>query len=128
MRQRSVCVAVIRLSTLLSGRPDASSLTVGHIYNTLARSAFNADDLTTYQAVAHTVRDKLLSMWNASQTYQTMAQKKKVWYLSFEFLQGRALDNAIINLRAKPEFSEAIKELGFNMEDLIDCERDGRLS
>lgn len=67
-------------------------------------------------------------MWNTSQTYQTMAQKKKVWYLSFEFLQGRALDNAIINLRAKPEFSDAIKELGFNMEDLIDCERDGELA
>lgn len=101
---------------------------VGHVYHTLARAAFNADDLTAYQAVSHTVRDKLIALWNKSQTYQTQAQKKKVYYFSLEWLQGRALDNALINLRAKPEFGQAVKDLGFALEDLFDCERDGALS
>lgn len=75
--------------------------------------------------MAYTVRDKLLSQWNTAQAFQTQAQKKKVYYFSLEWLQGRALDNALINLKAKPEFNEAIGALGFNLEDLIDCERDG---
>ena len=37
------------------------------------------------------------------------------------------MDNAMLNLNAKPEYSEAVKALGFNHEDLLDCERDAGL-
>lgn len=52
---------------------------------------------------------------------------RRVYYLSLEFLQGRALDNALLNLAVKPEFDKAVKDLGFNMEDLLECERDAGL-
>ncbi|GAA5896787.1 hypothetical protein JCM6882_005035 [Rhodosporidiobolus microsporus] len=97
---------------------------VHHVGTTLARAPFNVDDFAMYQATALSARDKLISSWNDTQTYHTQAKVKRVWYLSLEFLMGRGLDNALINLGVKKSYQEGVKQLGFSLEDLEEAERD----
>nr|CAG8514143.1 11896_t:CDS:10 [Entrophospora candida] len=96
---------------------------VNHVSTTLARSIYNVDDFSAYQATAHTVRDTLIKRWNFTQQEHTEVDPKRVYYLSMEFLLGRSLDNALLNLNMK----DGIKELGFSMEDVLDQEVDAAL-
>ena len=57
--------------------------------------------------------------WNDTQLQYTRTGPKRAYYLSMEFLMGRALDNALLNLGLKDEFKESVDKLGFNLEDLI---------
>lgn len=59
--------------------------------------------------------------------YHTQKTPKRVYYLSLEFLLGRSLDNALLNLGLKKEYEKSVTDLGFNMEDLLDSERDAGL-
>ncbi|SGY79236.1 BQ5605_C008g05082 [Microbotryum silenes-dioicae] len=104
-----------------------TSTIVKHVTTTLARAPFNVDDLALYQATALSVRDRLIAKWNATQLEHTQKKPKRVYYFSLEFLMGRSLDNALLNLGVKEEYSEAVKSLGFQMEDLLDNERDAGL-
>ncbi|CAJ0851033.1 18174_t:CDS:10 [Entrophospora sp. SA101] len=100
---------------------------VNHVATTLARSIYNVDNFSAYQATAHTVRDTLIKRWNYTQQRHTEVDPKRVYYLSLEFLLGRSLDNALLNLRVKDVCGEGIKELGFSMEDVLDQEVDAAL-
>lgn len=62
-----------------------------------------------------------------SAVYHTQKTPKRVYYLSLEFLLGRSLDNAMLNLGLKKEFEKSVGQLGYNMEDLLDSERDAGL-
>lgn len=109
---------------------DVSSIQksfVRHSITTLARAHFNMDSFAAYQAVAHTARDALIHRWNDTQQYHTKMDVKRVYYLSLEFLVGRSLDNALLNLELKPKYNSAIQTLGFNLEDLIEQECDAAL-
>ena len=65
--------------------------------------------------------------WNETQLHFTRKAPKRAYYLSLEFLMGRTLDNALLNLGLRDQFSQSTEKLGFNLEDLIDCERDAGL-
>lgn len=100
---------------------------VKHATSTLARTVFNMDSFAAYQATSHSVRDRLIEFWNITQQYHTIQDPKRVYYLSLEFLLGRSLDNALLNLGLKGKYGEAVSALGFNMEDLIQEEVDAAL-
>nr|CAG8593376.1 3640_t:CDS:10 [Entrophospora candida] len=89
---------------------------VNHVATTLARSIYNVDNFNT-----------LIKRWNYTQQRHTEVDPKRVYYLSLEFLLGRSLDNALLNLRVKDVCGEGIKELGFSMEDVLDQEVDAAL-
>lgn len=74
---------------------------VKHIETTLARSLFNCDEAAAYGGTALAFRDRLVIEWNKTQQRQATADQKRVYYLSLEFLMGRALDNAMLNVRLK---------------------------
>ena len=65
--------------------------------------------------------------WNETSLQYTRKAPKRAYYLSLEFLMGRTLDNALLNLGLKDKFRQGTDKLGFNLEDLIDCERDAGL-
>jgi len=75
--------------------------TVKHIETTLARSLFNCDELAAYSGASLAFRDRLVIEWNKTQQRQTYADQKRIYYLSLEFLMGRALDNAMLNVGLK---------------------------
>nr|OQO18367.1 hypothetical protein B0A51_13977 [Rachicladosporium sp. CCFEE 5018] len=100
---------------------------VRHIETTLARSLFNCDEAAAYAGTALAFRDRLVIEWNKTQQRQTFADQKRVYYLSLEFLMGRALDNAMLNVGLKDVAKDGLADLGFRMEDIISQERDAAL-
>lgn len=67
----------------------------------MARSLFNCDEKAAYAATSLAFRDRLINDWNKTQQQQTYRDNKRVYYLSLEFLMGRALDNAMLNVGLK---------------------------
>ena len=65
--------------------------------------------------------------WNETQLHFNRGGVKRAYYLSLEFLMGRTLDNALLNLGLKEKYNDGIDKLGFNLEDLLDEERDAAL-
>ena len=65
--------------------------------------------------------------WNETQLHYSRKTPKRAYYLSLEFLMGRTLDNALLNLGMKEKYQDGIDKLGFNLEDLLDQERDAGL-
>ncbi|KAK0219004.1 glycogen phosphorylase [Armillaria fumosa] len=109
---------------------DVASITksfVNHVQTSLARQASNLDDVGAYQAAALSVRDNLILNWNETQLTYTRKAPKRAYYLSLEFLMGRTLDNALLNLGLKDQYRDGVQKLGFSIEDLLDKERDAAL-
>lgn len=86
-----------------------------------------ANKQEVFQAVSNTVEDMIMDQWMATQ--QTLAEEdpKMVYYMSMEFLMGRALGNNLINLTAYDEVKEALEELGFDLNAIEDEEPDPAL-
>ncbi|KAJ9554239.1 hypothetical protein OSB04_018284 [Centaurea solstitialis] len=80
-----------------------------------------------FYATAESVRDMLIKNWNATYEYHEKMNVKQAYYLSMEFLQGRALLNAIGNLELSGAYAEALRELGHNLEDVARQEPDAAL-
>ena len=88
------------------------------------------DEATTqevFQAVAYAVKDEIIDQWIATRKEFDKADPKRVYYLSMEFLMGRALGNSIINLGINKEIREALDELGFDLNVIEDQEPDAAL-
>ncbi|KER20216.1 hypothetical protein T265_15374 [Opisthorchis viverrini] len=80
-----------------------------------------------YQALAHTVWDKLCSRWIRTQQFHRMNDPKRIYYLSMEFCMGRTLCNTMLNVGIASAVDEALYQLGLNIEDLVDIEQDAGL-
>ncbi|KMT08973.1 hypothetical protein BVRB_6g136860 [Beta vulgaris subsp. vulgaris] len=78
-------------------------------------------------ATAESVRDMLIINWNATYEYYQKTNVKQAYYLSMEFLQGRALLNAIGNLELSGAYAEALIKLGHNLEAIAEQEPDPAL-
>lgn len=104
--------------------PAIQRQVVNHVEYTLARTRYNFDSFGAYQATAYSVRDRLIESWNDTQQYFTERDVKRVYYLSLEYLMGRYLTNALMNIGIHNQFTEALAGLGFYMEDVACEERD----
>ncbi|GEQ66769.1 hypothetical protein JCM33374_g432 [Metschnikowia sp. JCM 33374] len=100
---------------------------IKHVEFTLARNMYNCDALGAYQAASQTIRDSVLLDWADTQQNQTIHGGKRVYYLSLEFLMGRAMDNALINSSARTVVDRTLNNLGFNLEDVLHQEPDAGL-
>ncbi|MBQ9064649.1 MAG: glycogen/starch/alpha-glucan phosphorylase [Blautia sp.] len=80
-----------------------------------------------FQAVSYTVKDVIIDNWLETQNAYDEQDPKTVYYLSMEFLMGRALGNNLINLGAYGEVKEALQELGLDINALEDQEPDPAL-
>ena len=91
------------------------------------KSISEADDQQKFQAVAYAVKDFVVDQWMATHKTYEEEDVKTVYYLSMEFLTGRALGNIIINLKGNKAIKEAIEELGMNLDVIEDQEPDAAL-
>ncbi len=80
-----------------------------------------------FQAVSYVVKDVIIDDWLATQKSMEKQDPKIVYYMSMEFLMGRALGNNLINLKAYGEVKEALKEIGLNLDEIEDEEPDPAL-
>lgn len=86
-----------------------------------------ASQLDIYTGVALGLKDYIIDQWIATHKEYEKQDAKTVYYLSMEFLTGRALGNIIINLSARKEIKEAIEELGLDLNTIEDQEPDAAL-
>jgi starch phosphorylase len=103
-----------------------ASLT-NHLLYSQAKDQYSATLHDRYSALAYTVRDRLIERWIATQQRYYKQDCKRVYYLSAEFLMGRALYNNLNNLGLVESSREALKMAGFNLEDLVEQEPDAGL-
>ncbi len=86
-----------------------------------------ATKLDIYKGVAYGLKDYIIDQWIATHKEYEQRDVKTVYYLSMEFLTGRALGNIIINLAACKEIKEAIEEMGLDLNMIEDQEPDAAL-
>ena len=84
----------------------------------------DADNHQLFNAVAYALKEYIVEDWMATHKAYDEQDAKMVYYLSMEFLMGRALGNNIINMQASKTVKEALEELGLNLNEIEDAERD----
>ncbi len=112
------------------GHLDETGIVAGFAHRmmyTVAKDGHTASDFDAYQAAAYTVRDRLMERWFKTQSAYYVADAKRVYYLSLEFLMGRALLNNIVNLGARHAHVQALRRLGYDLEALQQKEWDAGL-
>jgi len=98
-----------------------------HLKYTLAKDEYSSTEWDKYKSVVLSVMDRLHERWIDTQQFYYKKDVKRVYYISMEYLIGRLLDNALINLGILDETKKALEELGINYEDIRDAEWDAGL-
>lgn len=95
--------------------------------HTLGRDDHCTSSHYPYKALALAVRDRLIERWKRTRSTYENEDCKRTFYLSLEFLMGRTLSNAILNLDVSEEVNRAFIELGINLDDIRGSEPDAGL-
>jgi starch phosphorylase len=93
----------------------------------LAKDEYSATPKDLYEALAKTAWEPLVDNWIDTQQTYYRKDAKRIYYLSLEFLMGRTLQNTLVNLKMENEYTQAITELGYKMEELAEEENDAGL-
>ena len=98
-----------------------------HVKSMYRKTLKDASQQELYQAVSETVKDVIMDEWIATQEVMDKKDPKVVYYMSMEFLMGRALGNNLINLSAYKEVAQALREIGVDINAIEDQEPDPAL-
>ena len=98
-----------------------------HLMSFLGRDPQRAGNRELYKALSYTVRDFLIERWVSTQKSFYTKHSKRVYYLSLEFLVGRSLGNALINLGLYDEVAGVLQEMGYDLEEIREEEEDAAL-
>jgi len=93
----------------------------------LGRRTIDVKSPFLYQAVVYAARDRLMERWAQTRKATQRDDTRRTAYLSLEFLMGRLLRNALLNLGIEDETAEALNRLGLDLEDVIEREQDAGL-
>ena len=108
-------------------KEDFKKQVVSNVKNMYRKTIDEASKQQVFQAVAYTVKDYIIDRWIATHKEFEKEDAKTVYYMSMEFLMGRALGNNMINLTCYKEVKEALDELGFDLNVIEDQEPDAAL-
>jgi starch phosphorylase len=97
---------------------------VEHLLHTCAKEVRDASALDFYHAFAHTVRDRLVHRWLATQRTHLELDVKRVCYLSSEFLTGRSLGLCLMNMGLYEVAEQIATDRGFDLGEILECEGD----
>ena len=98
-----------------------------HLLYSLAKDQYSATPRDRFMSLAMTVRDRLIERWISTQQRYYKKDAKRVYYLSAEFLMGRALANNLINLGLYDVARDSMKMLNLDLADLLEQEVDAGL-
>ena len=98
-----------------------------NVKNLYRKTIKEATQQEIFQAISFTVKDVIIDEWLATQRSFDKQDPKMVYYMSMEFLMGRALGNNLINLKAYKQVKEALEEMGLNLDVIEDQEPDPAL-
>lgn len=89
-----------------------------HLQLSLAKDKYSATPYDKYLALSYAARDQLIDRWIRTQQAYYRQDARRVYYLSMEFLMGRSLGNALINLGIDHEARDALYDIGLSLEEL----------
>jgi starch phosphorylase len=95
--------------------------------HTLGRRLLSTDAPYVYQALALTLRDRLVERWNNTNNALRASNGRKTFYLSLEFLIGRLMRNTLLNLDLEDQCREAMATMGLSLSDVFENEMDAGL-
>jgi len=98
-----------------------------HLLYTMAKDQYSATNLDLYKSISLAVKDLLVKRWIRTQQTYYEVDAKRVYYLSLEFLMGRALGNNLINLQMYEQCAQELREAGYELEQLQELEWDAGL-
>ena len=98
-----------------------------HVEYSVAKDEYSATALDFYTSAALTTRDRMFDRWNKTQQSYYTHDQKRVYYLSLEFLIGRQLEDALLNLGMREQMAGAVGEFELSLEDIIEQEWDAGL-
>ena len=98
-----------------------------HLVSFQGRDPDRASEQDVYRALSYALRDVLMEKWIKTQKTFYAEKMKRVYYLSMEFLVGRSLGNTIVNMGLMHEITQALQQLGYDLEILQECEEDAAL-
>ncbi len=100
---------------------------VRYLLNHLDRDRFDGSNTYRYQALAYAIRDRIIERWRKTRRAYDSSDCKRAYYLSMEYLMGRATQNAVLNLDLEEPVRSALRQYGLKEEDLLLEERDAGL-
>jgi starch phosphorylase len=109
---------------------DAESIQWGfaeHLKYTLGKDRYTITDHDGYTALALAIRDRIINQWFTTQQTHHQKDVKRVYYLSLEYLMGRAMGNNVINSGMEEAVADAMSELGYTWEEFREKEIDAGL-
>lgn len=121
-----------RLISLLSEEQKADLASMEkqfahHLEYTIGKNRFNLKNEDIYKALGHTIRDFLIDRLNVTHERYRNENPKRVFYFSLEFLMGRTLMNALINLGLYETIQVMLRGIGFELTDVLEFETDAGL-
>ena len=99
----------------------------GKLKRYFGKSVKQATVREIYTAVSMTIRDEIMGKWVAYKEATEFKPQKELYYLSFEFLMGRAMGNNLMNLSQTDIYKEVLKEMGVSLENVEEYETDAGL-
>ncbi|HFD13452.1 MAG TPA: glycogen/starch/alpha-glucan phosphorylase [Crenotrichaceae bacterium] len=123
----NLCTTLTEIPALGMDKESLKNDIQHHYSHSLGRDKSCRSVFYVYSAVALTIRDRLMERWKDTHYAQDDADSRQTCYLSLEFLMGRSLGNSILNLGIWEETSAALKELGVDIDEVIEIEPDAGL-
>ena len=108
-------------------KEEVTNSIVYHLMSLQGRDPERAGSGDMYKALAYMMRDSLVEKWIKTQRQYYATKKKRVYYLSMEFLVGRSLGNSLINMGIRDIVQDAVAELGFELDEILEKEEDAAL-
>lgn len=120
---------VVNGSIFFTDKEDSESFSISnqfaeHLEFTLVKDRITVTKDDAYYALSLAVRDRMVRRWLRTQREYHIKDTKRVYYLSLEYLMGRLLGNALINLDYYEECRELLKKDGYNLEEIKEYEHD----
>jgi len=110
-----------------SGTAAVISAFKNHLLYSQAKDSYSATKQDIYNSTALVCRDRLMERWIKTQQLYYEKDVKRVYYLSLEFLIGRTLGNSLINLDMYNDTADALKKIGYDLEEVRESEWDAGL-
>ena len=107
--------------------PDLKTAILQHLTYTLGKDAQNASVYDWRMALSFAIRDRIVGPWFASTRRTWGEDRKRVYYLSMEFLIGRLLEDACVNLGLRDLAVQAMEEFGQDFSAIVENEPDAAL-
>jgi starch phosphorylase len=98
-----------------------------HVEYTLAKDEYSVTPRDNYHAIALSVRDRIADRWNKTQQTVFRRAERRVYYLSLEYLVGRLLGDAMLNMGVTSEVRAALSDLGIDLDQIAQLEDDAGL-